>query len=92
MYLSPCQIVFFYYHFLFTTFSKKFPVIEKQLLISSCIDGAVGESLFLLLSEALGKPQEQLLGWQGSTGDGDQWLAALQAETAELSYETWVSP
>lgn len=88
MSLSPCL----FFSFLFTTFSKKFPVIEKQLLISSCIVGTAGVSLFFHLSEALRKPQEQLLGWHRITDEGDQWLAAQQTETAELSYETWVSP
>lgn len=41
---------------------------------------------------SLRKPQDPLLGRQGSTDEGDQWLAALQTETAELSCETWVSP
>lgn len=72
MNLSPCQNSFYFFSFLFTIFFKKFPVIEKQLLISSCIVGTAGVSLFLHLSEALRKPQEEFLGWHGITGEGDQ--------------------
>lgn len=60
---------FLFVFFLFTTFSKKFSVIEKHLLIHSWTDGAAGDSLSLHLSGkatgTTGLAQEHR--W------GDQW-------------------
>lgn len=61
--------------FLFTTFSRKIPVIERQLLLSSCIDGAAGDSLFLRLSEkATGTAPEQAgLAREHRWGESSSW-------------------
>lgn len=50
MNLSPCQILFFFFFCLLLS-PKRSQFIERQFLLSSCIDGATGDSLFLRLPE-----------------------------------------